>query len=79
MNIHYLKTVFTNAKKEGMDVCVEVTIPGQEDTEFIINKNKSIENKLQYYKKTYDAKLIHKHCKEIRIVSVRKLKFKEEE
>lgn len=78
MNINYLETVFKNAKQNGLDVCVEVTIPGQSDTEFIINKNASIDNKLEYYKKTYDEKLVHKHCNEIKIVSVRKLKFMEE-
>lgn len=78
MNINYLETVFKNAKENGLDVCVEVTIPGQDDTEFIINKNESIENKLEYYKKTYDKNLVHKHCNEIKIVSVRKIKFEEE-
>lgn len=38
MNIKYLETVFKNAKENGLDVCVEVTIPGQNDTEFIEQK-----------------------------------------
>lgn len=79
MNQDYLELVFNNALVQGLDICVEVTIPGQDDTEFIINKNSSIKNKLEYYKKTYDQKCVHKHCKEIKIVSVRKLKFKEDE
>ena len=79
MNIKYLETVFKNAKDNGLDVCVEVTIPGQDDTEFIVNKNASIENKLAYYKKTYSEKLVHKHCKEIKIVNIRKIKFEEEQ
>lgn len=79
MNQDYLELVFNNALVQGLDVRVEVTIPGQEDTEFIINKNSSIKNKLEYYKKTYDHKCVHKHCNEIKIVSVRKLKFKEDE
>lgn len=78
MNIKYLETVFKNAKENGLDVCVEVTIPGQNDTEFIVNKNASIENKLAYYKKTYDENLIHNHCNEIKIVNIRKIKFEEE-
>ena len=78
MNIKYLETVFKNAKENGLDVCVEVTIPGQDDTEFIINKNSSIKNKLKYYKKTYDENLVHNHCKEIKIVNVTKIKFEEE-
>ena len=75
MNINYLETVFNNAKNQGLDVCVEVTIPGQDDTEFIINKNASIDNKLAYYKKAYDENCIHKHCSDIHIVSVHKIKF----
>lgn len=76
MNINYLETVFNNAKNQGLDVCVEVTIPGQDDTEFIINKNASIDNKLAYYKKVYDEKCVHKHCSGIHIVSIKKIKFK---
>ena len=75
MNIKYLETVFNNAKKQGMDVCIEVTIPGQDDTEFIINKNASIDNKLAYYMKTYDEQCVHRHCSDISIISVKKLKF----
>lgn len=79
MNQNYLETVFNDALQRGLDVCVEVTIPGQNDTEFIINKNASIKNKLEYYKKTYDYQCVHNHCGEIKIVSARMLDFKEEE
>ena len=41
-----LTNIFMEAKRNKCDICVELTIPGQDDTEFIINKNKSIENKL---------------------------------
>ena len=81
MKIEELEKVFRSALDgsaldEGLDVCVEVTIPGQEDTEFIINRNASIENKLNYYQKTYGENCVHCMNDRIKIVSVRKLKFK---
>lgn len=77
MRIEYLEKVFKEARKEGLDVCVELTIPGQEETEFIINKNSSIENKLEYYKNTYNEKGVHKNCSSIQIVHVTKINFKQ--
>lgn len=77
MNINYLETVFKHAKSQGLDVCIEVTIPNQDDTEYIINRNESIENKLSYYKKVYDEKLVHKNCKDIKIVGIKKINFTE--
>lgn len=56
------------AKKHGFHGFVEVTIPGQSDTEFIVNKPESIINKIEYYKKTYDERGIHMHCSDIKIV-----------
>lgn len=69
MRFEHLRAIFLKAKSEGKGVAVEVTIPGQKDTEFIINKNESIDNKLDYYNKTYSNELIHKYCNNIRIVS----------
>ncbi len=37
-----LKKVFELAKKSKSDVYVAITMPGQEDYEYIINKNKSM-------------------------------------
>lgn len=64
-----LTNIFMEAKENKLDICVEVTIPGQKDTEFIINKFGSIDNKLQYYLDTYDENLCHKRNKEIKIVN----------
>lgn len=69
-----LEQMFLDAINSGMDICVELTIPGQEDTEFIVNRNKSLRNKLEYYKKTYNEDLVHKNCSDIKIVSIRKIK-----
>lgn len=70
-----LEQIFMDAKACGLDICVELTIPGQDDSEFIINKNKSLDNKLAYYKETYDDDLVHKRCRDIRIVSIKMIKF----
>lgn len=51
MNFKELEAIFLKAKSAGKGVAIEVTIPGQSATEFIINKNESIDNKLDYYKK----------------------------
>ena len=39
-----LKNVFKIAKESKLDIYVAVTIPGQEDCEYIVNKYKSLEN-----------------------------------
>ena len=71
----YLIKVFKEAKANDKDVCVEVTIPGQSETEYIINKNSSIDNKLKYYLNTYNDKLEHSRNKEVKIVAVKTIKF----
>ena len=55
-----LEEIFNEALKEhAQSVAVELTIPGQKDTEFIVNRYRSIKNKLNYYKRTYNESLIH--------------------
>lgn len=58
------------AKKEGICLIIEVTIPGQEETEAIINRPSSIDNKLKYYLATYNEQLVHKLNPAIRIVQI---------
>ena len=70
-----LAIIFMEAKANKNDVCVEVTIPGQENTEYIVNKNRSIDNKLDYYFQTYDDNLVHKHNEAIRIVNAFAIDF----
>lgn len=48
---------------------IEVTIPGQEATEIIINESDSLDNKIEYYKKTYNDDGVHRMNEHIRIVS----------
>lgn len=69
-NIKELEDIFYEAIKENaQSVAVEVTIPGQKETEFIINKYRSIKNKLHYYKRTYGENLVHNKVPSIKIVS----------
>ena len=48
---------------------VEVTIPGQDETEIIINDAESLDNKIAYYKKTYGEDGVHCMNDRIKIVS----------
>lgn len=75
MRIEMLEDIFKEAKRDGADICVEITIPGQEYTEFIINRHKSLENKLDYYKNTYDKNCVHKNNDAIKIVSATAIEF----
>lgn len=60
--------VFKQAKDNKTDIYVAVTIPGQKDVEYIINKYTSLDNKLEYYCKAYDENGIHCMNDQIRIV-----------
>lgn len=65
-----LEEIFNEALKEhAQSVAVELTIPGQKDTEFIVNRYRSIKNKLNYYKRTYNESLIHDKVSSIKILS----------
>lgn len=64
-----LISIFDTAKLTKLDIAVEVTIPGQETTEVIINRNENLDNKLEFYKKAYDEHCIHCMNKEVRIVN----------
>lgn len=75
MNIEKLELAFKEAKELNCCICVEITIPGQAETELIINKPESLDNKLEYYKKTYDENLIHKNCSDIKILSAMPINF----
>lgn len=65
-----LEDIFNEALKEhAQTVAVELTIPGQRDTEFVVNRYRSIRNKLNYYRRTYNEDLIHNKVPSIKIVS----------
>lgn len=50
---------FNEALENKNDICVAVTIPNQNELEYIINKYNSIKNKLDYYCKAYDENCVH--------------------
>lgn len=70
-----LKRMFELAKESKSDIYVAITMPGQDDYEYIINKNKSIDNKLEYYCKAYDENCVHCMNNQIKIVDARMIDF----
>ena len=70
-----LKRVFELAKESKSDVYVAIIMPGQNDYEYIINKNKSIDNKLKYYCKAYDENCVHCMNNQIKIVEAGMINF----
>lgn len=58
------------AKAKNICLFVEVTIPGQEETEVIVNRPSSVDNKVKYYLETYNDDLTHKHNPEIKIIQI---------
>ena len=70
-----MEKLFAEAKNKGMDIGVEVTVPGQEETDLIINKNSSIDNKLSYYMRSYDDNLNLNANPEVKIVGFQMMNF----
>ena len=68
MTREMLKEIFQTAKKNKTDIYIAVTIPGQNDVEYIVNKNRSLDNKLEYYCKAYDENCVHCMNDRIKIV-----------
>lgn len=64
-----LINIFNEAKEAGKDIGVEVTIPGQDTTEVIINRNENIDNKLEFYKKAYDDNCVHCMNNQVKIIN----------
>lgn len=65
-----LKNMADLAKKKNLCLVVEETIPGQEETEIIINRPSSIDNKLKYYLGIYDENLSHRMNPAIKMVQI---------
>ena len=75
MSREELKQIFEQAKASKLGIYVAVTIPGQDDIEYIINKNSSLDNKLDYYCKAYDENCVHCMNDRIRIVKAGMIDF----
>ena len=62
-----------SALELARDTCIcgfiEVTIPGQDATETIVNWSDSLDNKIEYYKGVYDENGRHRMNDRIRIVN----------
>ena len=70
-----LERTLLAAKEHGMDICVEIEMPGQEENELIINHCSSIDNKLAYYLAVYNDDLVHNNNKEIKIVGFSMMQY----
>lgn len=70
MNRDLLISRAKEIKENGNMLGIEVTIPGQEATELIINGSDSIDNKIEYYCKAYDSNLVHSMNDRIKIVDI---------
>lgn len=69
MKIRDLEKVFTMAKAQNIDVCVELTIPGKKAHEFILTLNDNLDYKLDYYKNNYNENLELTRCADVKIVN----------
>ena len=58
------------AKAKNICLFVEVTIPDQEETEVIVNRPSSVDNKVKYYLEMYNDDLTSKRNKDIKIVQI---------
>ena len=56
------------AKECNRDIALELTVPGQKETEIIIIQNSNIDYKLDYYCKNYNENLELNRCKDIKIL-----------
>ena len=70
MNREFLISRAKQIKENGNMLGIEVTIPGQDVTELIINGLDSIDNKVNYYCKAYDENLVHSMNDKIKIVDI---------
>lgn len=71
INMEYLEEIFNCAIASDLNyVAVAVKIDDQAEAEIIINTRANFESKLEYYKNTYNADLVHKYSPNIKIVSV---------
>ena len=75
MNIKELESKFLHAQDNGLDIALELTVPGREATEVIIVKHANLAYKLDYYKKNYTEDLVLNRCADIKILKAQELMF----
>ena len=70
MNKETLIEFMDKALKENKSIAVEITIPGCESPEIIINPPENIAFKKNYYLTAYNDKLEHNYNKDIKITNI---------
>lgn len=75
MNIKELESKFLHAQDNGLDIALELTVPGREATEVIIVKHANLQYKLDYYKNNYTEDLVLNRCSDIKILRAKELMF----
>lgn len=70
-----LTLVFEQAKKSKSDIYIAVTIPGQNDVEYVVNKYRNLDNRLEYYCHIYDENGQRYLNKQVRIVDAGCINF----
>lgn len=68
VNMQDLQTVINMAVEKRKPLSLLIEMPGFPKPEMITNPVENLEKKLEYYKKTYDKNLEHKHAKGIKII-----------
>lgn len=67
--LNIMLDVLRCAKDHNQYGYIAVTIPGQDALEYIINEPASLENKIAYYQKAYNADGSHKFNPDVKIVA----------
>ncbi|MGN1327603.1 MAG: hypothetical protein ACI4VQ_05995 [Clostridia bacterium] len=75
MNKSDLEDIFKNAKERNSDVCIQLTVPTREASEFIIVLNDNLDYKLDYYLKNYNDNLELERFTEIKILDAKLIKW----
>jgi len=63
-----LEQVINEAIKKNRSLGLFIEMPGFPKPEMITNPVENLKRKLEYYKKTYDENLEHRHAKGIKII-----------
>lgn len=69
MMLSIMLDVLNCAKAHNQYGYIAVTIPGQDALEYIINEPASLENKIEYYRKAYNADGSHRLNPDVKIVA----------
>ncbi len=71
MTKNELKEIFEEAKRQTIDVIIELTVPTRKESEYIIVLTDNLDYKLDYYMNNYNDNLELERCKEVKILSAK--------